>query len=456
MAGPIGNMSPTGGIAPTRPLQGMPTPVPAPPPEPGSAPLGRDTAQLSAGGIPATGEVPDLRAQVGPVSLDDLLGADLAPVRTAADARREAEEGWHEFEPGSVYDFQRIERDAFNVNEPLDSGWALEQLGRNQGLEEAALGKLSKEQQAQYQDIAKHTEQDPQARLALQVMLVEGKLTGGPKATGGHDLLETLHAVASKPMVKPLDPDTVLSDLIQEVALPSAIAQGPNGTCTATSVQIKLARENPAEYARLVGGLASPEGKVTLANGDEVQRDPGSEKASPRAQKYRMPSGEIVTRPTQDSRTDASRLFQSAFMQYGVGAGNDYDPVKDTMQDPRFQGPTLTGKALAGISNASVETLLAPTFAGMVDDDAKSLETADAVVKRIADETQRGNSVTVGLAWGEADKDGKIHGNHVIDVTRVENGRAYYDNPWGKEESMSLEELTKRVKYAQIATQPSK
>lgn len=451
MAGPINTAQPGGIQAPRPPL--FQPPQPATPQGQGAtlAPgLGRDERQLS-GSAPTPQALPDLRGESGSVSLDDFLAQDLSP-RGAADARRDAEALWHEAEPQSVYRFHDIQRDAFPVNEALGPEFDQEALGQvkaNQGLEEAALGKLSAEQKAQYQELVKTTGPDPMARLALQVLLVEGKLTDGPKATGGGDLLRSLHDVATRPVFEGLDRARLVNDLMQEVALPTAIAQGNNGTCTVASVQIKLARQNPAEYARLVGGLASPQGEVTLANGDVTQRDPGSETPSARSQKFRMPSGEIVSRPSVDSRSDASRLFQSAFMQYGVDPGNDYNPVTDTMQDARYMGPTLTGKALAGLSGKPVETLLSPDARVMRQDDFQRADSHEALFKRIAEVTDKGQSVTVGLAWGEADADGKIHGFHAIDVTRVEDGRAYYANPWGKEESMAVEELTKRARYAQ-------
>jgi len=48
------------------------------------------------------------------------------------------------------------------------------------------------------------------------------------------------------------------------------------GTCAPTTLAIDLAMRNPAEYARIALGLASPEGRVTLAGGLEIQREPGT------------------------------------------------------------------------------------------------------------------------------------------------------------------------------------
>jgi hypothetical protein len=42
-------------------------------------------------------------------------------------------------------------------------------------------------------------------------------------------------------------------------------------TCTVTSMQYELARDNPAELARLVAGLAGPTGRVDMRGGGELE-----------------------------------------------------------------------------------------------------------------------------------------------------------------------------------------
>lgn len=449
MAGPIGNQS---SIRPVAPRPSLPSAVPQTPPQGPEPALGRDQNQVKA--VPPPQALPDLRDSVGQVSADDFLAMDLGPAEpTPADVRREFDSFRHDADPINVNKFTRIERDAVPLNE-LNGEWdevATDLIRTNEGLAQAAYEKLSPKQQDQYKGLDSFLSGDPSARLSLQVMLIEGTLTGGSRSTSGGTLLDSLHDVSTRPTLEGLDAKGLVSDLVQEVSLPASIAQESYGTCTVTTVQVKLARENPAEYARLVGGLASPEGKVNLANGDAVVRDPGSEEPQYDKAKRMMPDGKIVEVDVLDERTASSRLFQAAFMEYGLGEGVDYDPVKDEATDPTQMGAGLVHRTMAGLSGAKVDTLLAPSYRGYADDGAKQVDTG-ALVNRLADETGKGNSVPVGIAWGEADESGRFHGFHAVDVSKVDGDRVYFNNPWGKEESMTREEFAQRVRFAQVGS----
>lgn len=449
MAGPIGNQS---GIRPVAPRLSLPSAPPEPPPKGVEPPLGRDQNQVTA--VPTAQALPDLRDSVGQVSADDFLAMDLGTAeRSTADVRLDFDLYRHDSDPFNVNKFTRIERDAVPIND-LHSDWdevAKDYLEANEGLAQAAYEKLTSKQQDQFKGLDSMLSGDKSAQLALQVMLIEGKLTGGARSTSGGTLLDSLHDVATKPTLEGLDAKKLVSDLVQEVALPASIAQESYGTCTVTSVQIKLARENPAEYARLVGALASPEGKANLANGDTVVRDPGSEEAQYDKAKRMMPDGKIVEVDVLDERTDSSRLFQAALMEYGLGDDVDYDPIKDEASDNTKMGASLVHRAMQGLSGSKVETLLADRYNGYADDGAKVM-TPEAIVSRLADETRKGNSVPIGLAWGEADASGKFHGFHSVDVSKVDGDRVYFNNPWGKEESMTRAEFTQRVHFADVGS----
>ncbi|MDB5098658.1 MAG: hypothetical protein JWM80_3079 [Cyanobacteria bacterium RYN_339] len=119
-------------------------------------------------------------------------------------------------------------------------------------------------------------------------------------ATRGR-VLDSLSAIAQKPLAPGLDRADLLNDLLAELEVPARVTQGLKWTCESASVQILLAERNPAEYARLVAGLASADGKVKLADGAAIARV-----------------------PDWASKTDAwrswpSRLLQPAFATYGNG-----------------------------------------------------------------------------------------------------------------------------------------
>src|SRR5688572_19260256 len=92
-------------------------------------------------------------------------------------------------------------------------------------------------------------------------------------------MLDSLHTIATGPVARGLESQRgyLLSSTIEGVANPERITQEARGTCTVTSMSQMLARNNPAEYARLIAGLSSPSGEVRLRNGDTIRRAPGTD-----------------------------------------------------------------------------------------------------------------------------------------------------------------------------------
>ncbi|MCP4869851.1 MAG: hypothetical protein GY898_14160 [Proteobacteria bacterium] len=123
-----------------------------------------------------------------------------------------------------------------------------------------------------------------------------------------------LTALADGPIHAPLleapGRAALLEDLRATLEHPERINQGCKGTCAATF----LATTQPGEYARLIVGLVRPEGRVTLANGDDLVRDE---------------NGPLTG---DDERGPVNRLFQAAAMEYANG-DLDYDPTSDVHRD---------------------------------------------------------------------------------------------------------------------------
>lgn len=362
-------------------------------------------------------------------------------VRRMADARKEAEDLW--FKPVANPDrgFRTIESDARDVNEPFSSKTApaaAAQVEKNKDLENGCLSTLTADQRAQYERVAAQTKDDPHARLALQLLLLEGKLPGTKPDKEGQNLLGTLDKLSTQPMHADIDRAALVSDLVQEIALPSAINQHDKATCTVTTMQILMAQEHPAEYARIVGGLASPTGKVKLANGDEIARETGTH--------------------TDDgtARSISSRLWQPSLMEYGNGS-LDYDNANGKHSDGHSGLYRHEVDRVAdGLSGRDVNTLYVRESGNLVTDGWHSLFGDDnaipraEIVKRIKQSTAAGNPVPVAMAWGDRDENGRTHGGHEILVTRIEGERVYYKNPWGTEESMTLKEFQDRLWHASM------
>lgn len=411
---------------------------------PGTAPLGKDENRTTSNG-PGTQEIPDLRAEMGAVSVDDLLGAldGAAPRRTVADARRAADGVW--FSPGEQESsFLHVERDAFDVNAPKvdpfgtpippDEGGdqlAREELAANHELEAAALHDLPADARRQYEAIARQVEKDPQAGLAFQILLLEGKLIQGPRAKDGDTLLKSLHELSTQPLAKGIDRTALVGDVLQEIATPSAIAQKHRGTCTATTMQIKMAMERPAEYARLIAGLALPAGKVQMANGQTLVREPGTGTGAKIQAPYQ---GKPVM--INDLRSVSSQLWQPALMQYGYGPGHDYDNRTDTVSGAAAPGVSMVNRMATGLSGKE-----AAFVRSWREEGGQKVDNRDALLEALRQEVPK-SPVPAGIVWGEKDH----QGGHEVLVTRMEADRVYFNNPHGVEESMALAEFKERLR----------
>lgn len=353
-----------------------------------------------------------------------------APARSSADVRRDAELIWLIEKPIQPTDgFRKTLRDARDANSVINPTLSNQQLDKNAPLEQASLAKLDGTQKAAYDRVKAQTEKDPAARLALQVLLVEGKLTSGPAADDGKNLLQSLDRLATDPLHASIPRGELVSDMLQEIALPSIINQHNKATCTVTTLEILMAQERPAEYARLVAGLASPSGSVNLANGDALLREPGTE------------------RTDGTRRTISARLWQAALMEYGNGDKTNYDNAKDLHIETNQ----------TGLGQSGVQRVLS----GLIDAKPKLLDTSespqskldafkDTMLGTIRTSANAGNPVPVAIQWGKPDAQGAMHQVHEILVTRVAGNDVYFNNPWGTEDKMALSDLKKRILFSNV------
>jgi hypothetical protein len=313
-------------------------------------------------------------------------------------------------------------RDAPHVNDPADTDptskrhkAAAAQVEANKALEQEAVSQLSPEDRKKYEAVKQTCvdQKDPVAELALQKMLFEGNLPGEKDLVGGSTTLDHLAKLADSntPLAEGVERGQLVTDLVQEIATPSSIAQRNRGTCAPTTIAIDLAMNNPAEYVRIASGLASPEGEVTLAGGQELTREAGT-------------AAEDGT-----NRSVSQRLMGSAFMEFANG---DRDYVNDTGKgagawaddlDPLFEA--VYGRDM------SAERLTTP-------------EKRAQAMNTIADELASGHNVPVALEWGGG---GDAYHKVLVTGTETVDGKEYvnYINPWGREERMERGEFERRL-----------
>ncbi len=290
-------------------------------------------------------------------------------------------------------------------------------LEANAGFEGAALARLSPADQQAYQRVKGAIAHDPPAQLALQGMLAYGGLVGGDRDTAGRDLLANLDAMAVAPVAEGIERHKLVADVIQEVFEPSCINQHNRGTCAAASVQIKVAADRPAEYARLVAGLASADGQVTLKDGSTLEREPGTERAD------------------GTPRTQSSRLVQAAFMEHGE-TDYDYSNASDRHRGSRG--------GFSGLTQKGVDRLMEGVWGQQV----KTYNDVDReVLAQLKECLAGGNTVPAGMAWGSG-----MHARHEVLLTKIEGDTVYYNNPWGLQGKMSLDAFMDRGPSVSIPT----
>ncbi|MDP1824726.1 MAG: hypothetical protein Q8L48_15835 [Archangium sp.] len=317
---------------------------------------------------------------------------------------------------GAVTDFRAVTDKSLSVE-------AQAQLEKNKALEQKAVAALSKADQQRYTDVQTKLV-DPTAKLAMQTMLLEGRLPGEKDLRDGKTLLQQLDGLSKQKFAPELaGADQILEQTVKEVFIPAAIGQGVKNTCGATSAGAALAVENPAEYVRLIAGLASPEGTVVMANGDSLVREPGTLSAD----------------PAGVDRSVTQRLFGPAAMEYANGS-LDYDNERDISM-------ILVGGMTAGMEEHLLEGLLNRDFTSRFDPlDPKGL--AEQAIEAI----DSGESpVAVTMGWPNILK------NHILMIDRVERTDegtfVVVRNPWGQEERLPYDTFKEHLNGVVIPTE---
>ncbi|MDB5098461.1 MAG: hypothetical protein JWM80_2882 [Cyanobacteria bacterium RYN_339] len=299
-----------------------------------------------------------------------------------------------------------------DVHDGLKDAQAVQQLFANRELEQKAYAKLSPEDRARYDHVEATVDNDPQAHLALQVMLLENKLAAGPKSrVGDQTVLQGLDKMATQPGMQNISKNRILGETLREIAQPNCINQAGKETCSVTVLQQMTARDNPAEYVRIMGGLsaANPEDVKLAGNNATIKRLPANESDD------------------RSGRTMTSQLWQSSFMQLAAGLTHGtYDVAKDVTINPngsKEAGMTaqkmlvvaqdLTGKDWNGNSSFIFQTHM---FA----------EINQAITKVPP------QPITVTLATGKFDAHGTKAGEDAsVQVLSAKNGQVKYKDAKG-------------------------
>ncbi len=230
-------------------------------------------------------------------------------------------------------------------------------------------------------------------------------------------LITLLAELCDAELAAPLQPEVLVSELVLEIADPDGITQGSKRTCAAAAVQILLASKYPAEYVRLVHGLASPGGEVRMAIGTVLKREPGTEQ-----------------RDDSERRTP-SRLIQAALMEY-ASHHVDYSNELDAHHHPDGS------HAHVGLYSHQQQHLLDAVTGHDFEPVRKSTVGTTALFAAITRALRAGYLVPCGGKFGG--------GAHAVVLHGIAGVRVGFYDPWGERVGMARTEFERRVQDAMV------
>lgn len=307
---------------------------------------------------------------------------------------------------GAMRETQIRENDGFETASPRVQDRLLGAAGRKGAslgalmAREPGFYELSDADQNRVLDLDRHLSSS--GREAVQELVRSGRLfdqdTQGGTAldhlttlsVGDRSRRFTREGVSRKEMV---------SSLATEMADPYSINQGSKGTCTMTSTSFELARDNPAEYGRLVAGLSSSGGEVKMANGETLAARPS-----------------YYANDSATNRSPTERILQASLMDFGNGE-MDYDNAKDAHLG--YLGRVDQDGGLYGRQTHRARSALFDTPHTIVGGSRASEQEVLAALQ----DRPPGGGITLFPAGAED--------SHMVTFERIEDGRIYFRNPWG-------------------------
>jgi hypothetical protein len=363
--------------------------------------------------------------------------AKLAPTlpATPAEATRRAHALWecHRGRHGVGEVLSQPVDPCVGMHTELDAP-AARQVALNASLERVALQRLSPAERAQYEALKASFGDQPQAQLALQLLLLDGRLTRQNQA--GVTPLAALDTLQHAALAEGLERSALIGAALREIEDPTCIKQGSRGTCGATSIQQKLAEKDPAEYLRILTGLAAPEGRVSLDGGATLVRD-----AHTTGGYYHNHEGRVEV--DNSGRTPSSRLIQGAFMEFANGSNAEYyDDNQGVDTRPKLDDVHYGKSGLSSEDEARLqEQLFGERFDVAL---CKTPAEKARALTDIAAEANAGHPVQVSI-YSKKQADGTYTGGHAVTVSAVKDGYVYITNPWGSKERMTIAEFQARL-----------
>lgn len=310
------------------------------------------------------------------------------------------------------------EREPFTPHTPSSSETVLE----SAQLERVATGQT----ELNYGDIEGLTRENVDALNAL----LEQQGTGPEADQNRRTILRSLERIADpdqelarSELNEPGHRAELLNSLVTEITQSAETHQGIAASCVATTFAIRMQREDPAEYARIVAGL-SVDGQVTMQGGDTMTLYQGGAFIPDRS------------RSPFDARSISASVFQNSAMNFvsqhrDPGSSYDNETGMTTGPGGRYvgmyqdQGQYLHNQ-LFGTGSHRIDT----------SNGRGSTSPAELTNQIAASLPDQPGGVPVELTWAT----NGAHVNHEVLVTRIEGDRVYLRNPHQTDDGMGPEQ----------------
>lgn len=245
------------------------------------------------------------------------------------------------------------------------------------------------------------------------------------RASDGSTMLDNLDRMAGASGARQF-----LNYTLADMMKPDRIWQGDAPTCTAATMQYELAKEKPAEYARIMTGLTVG-GSATLAGGGVMETQVGD--------------ALLQSMLSKDQRSPTEAVFQSAAMEFANGA-DKYDLAARRSTHENADGTTKTYKGLYG---EQIREMVGQLFG--IDYTTTRIENNEQAAAALAT-LNRSNApnrpVLVDLVVDETH-------NHCVAFEGFSNGRVYFRDPQtGKKDSISEQQFLETAAAVHVAPRP--
>ncbi|MFN8671321.1 MAG: hypothetical protein U0457_04455 [Candidatus Sericytochromatia bacterium] len=199
---------------------------------------------------------------------------------------------------------------------------------------------------------------------------------------------------------------------LHDIAEPSDISQEGIGTCTATTIQIQLAIRNPKEYLNMIDDLSKNQQHTTIM-GKKI--DPNW----------------TFTEEGKEGKTDTRRTISAKIMQNAI---MDFADANTRNFDSSKADGGLTYDQTSGAIN------------DIMNQNVASYEIWDYSAKQLVDLLKKSNPsddnpIEISMAYQADGRDAF----HSLSAVGLSDNKIQIVNPWGRQESFSLEEFQRRV-----------